>query len=78
MGRGPDKKITKEQQREFWKHGINPIIGRKYKGMNYEPETKNNSCCKEPDISIIVTEAFDIHEETKAMCNKCGKEINNL
>ncbi|XRE42369.1 hypothetical protein ACIVBQ_000573 [Tenacibaculum discolor] len=37
MGKGKDKKVTKNQQIEFWKYGINPILG-----YRLEPFTINS------------------------------------
>lgn len=32
-------------------------------------------CCKDPELSIEVLEAFDIYEKTRIICIRCKKEI---
>ena len=53
MGKGKDRKITKDQIREFWKHGIHPITGLK------KDRIKNDSVICEKQTPIAIKKRLD-------------------
>ena len=42
MGKSKDKVVTKEQQIEFWKHNIHPILGYKIQEWHIQSRVKES------------------------------------